>query len=146
MKKYILTLLILLLTLGFSFGQRTGERYDPEKLKAARIAFITTRLDLTPSQAEKFWPLYNRFSDTRENSLREMSKLSDTKSSEISEVDAKKRVENRLVIQRRLIEEEQSFIADISKVISYNQILKLNGISRDFTRQLYQRQRRGNQN
>jgi hypothetical protein len=146
MKKYILTLSILLLTLGFSFAQRTGERYDPEKLQAARIAFITTRLDLTPSQAEKFWPLYNRFSDTRGNSLREMSKLSDTKSSEISEVDAKKRVENRLVIQRRLIEEEQSFIADVSKVISYNQILKLNGISRDFTRQLYQRQRRGNQN
>jgi hypothetical protein len=146
MKKYILTLLVSLLTLSFSFAQRTGERYDPEKLQAARIAFITTRLDLTPSQAEKFWPLYNRFSDTRETNLHEMSKLSDTNSEEISEADAKSRIENRLVIQRKLIEGEQTFISDVSKVISYNQILKLNGISRDFTRQLYQRQRKGNQN
>lgn len=68
-----------------------------------------------------------------------MSKLSDTNSEEISEADAKKHIENRLVIQRKLIEGEQTFISDVSKVISYNQILKLNDISRDFIPQISQR-------
>ena len=29
------------------------------KLDAARIALITERLNLTPDQAQAFWPLYN---------------------------------------------------------------------------------------
>lgn len=30
-----------------------------ERLESYRIAFFTQRLKLTPSEAEKFWPLYN---------------------------------------------------------------------------------------
>src|SRR6478735_12646756 len=37
-----------------------------EKIKAARIAFITERLGLTPAEAEKFWPVYREFSLKRE--------------------------------------------------------------------------------
>ncbi|MDG1276714.1 MAG: hypothetical protein P8O16_05490 [Algoriphagus sp.] len=144
MKKYVLTLSILLISLGFSFAQRSTERYDPEKLQAARIAFITTRLDLTPPQAEKFWPVFNQYSDMREALLKEMSALSDSRNGQITESDAKKRVEQRFEIQKKLLTYEEKFVADISKVISYNQILALNGLARDFTRQLYQRQRKEN--
>jgi hypothetical protein len=144
MKKYALTLSILLISLAFSFAQRPTERYDPEKLQAARIAFITTRLDLTPPQAEKFWPVFNQYSDMREALLKEMSALSDSRNGQITESDAKKRVEQRFEIQKKLLTHEEKFVADISKVISYNQILALNGLARDFTRQLYQRQRKEN--
>jgi len=144
MKKYLLILSILLISFGFSFAQRPTERYDPEKLQAAKIAFITTRLDLTPDQAEKFWPIFNQYSDTRDGLLKEMSALSDRKGASITEAEAKKRVEARFGIQKKLLVSEEKFVADISKVISYNQILRLNGLTRDFTRQLYQRQRTEN--
>ncbi len=36
-----------------------------EKIKAARIGLITQRLSLTPEQAEKFWPIYNEFTQKR---------------------------------------------------------------------------------
>lgn len=141
MKKYTLTLAIFLFTIGLGFAQRPGERYDPEKLQAARIAFMTSRLDLKPEQAEKFWPVYNQFNDNREGNLKEMSKLSDLRSGEISESEAKKRIEQRFEIQRRMLAEEEKYMAEMSKIISYNQILKLHGIARDFTRTVYQRQR-----
>ena len=32
-----------------------------EMIQAKKIAFFTEYLDLTPSEAEKFWPLYNSF-------------------------------------------------------------------------------------
>ncbi len=32
-----------------------------DKVDAQRTAFITTKLSLTPSEAEKFWPIYNEF-------------------------------------------------------------------------------------
>jgi hypothetical protein len=70
-----------------------------------------------------------------------MSKLSDLRSGEISESEAKKRIEQRFEIQRRMLAEEEKYMAEMSKIISYNQILKLNGIVRDFTRTVYQRQK-----
>ena len=36
-----------------------------EKIKAARIAFITERLELTPEEAERFWPVYREFTNKR---------------------------------------------------------------------------------
>ncbi len=139
MKKYILTLAIFFFVIGIGFAQR--QSYDPEKLQAARIAFITSRLDLKPEQAEKFWPIYNQFNDSREANLKTMSKLSDLRNGEISEAEAKKRIDQRFEIQRKMIAEEEKYLSEMSKVISYNQILKLNGIARDFTRTVYQRQR-----
>lgn len=41
---------------------------DSEKLTAYKIAFFTRNLNLTPAEAEKFWPLYNDYS-ARKNKL-----------------------------------------------------------------------------
>ena len=35
------------------------------KLDAARIALITERLNLSPEQAQAFWPLYNEYAEQR---------------------------------------------------------------------------------
>ena len=51
---------------GQGIGQNAG---DNEKLTAYKIAFFTQRLDLTPAEAEKFWPLYNDFSARRNKLL-----------------------------------------------------------------------------
>ena len=51
---------------GQGMGQNAG---DNEKLTAYKIAFFTQRLDLTPAEAEKFWPLYNDFSARRNKLL-----------------------------------------------------------------------------
>lgn len=34
-----------------------------EKIEALRVAFISQQLNLTPQEAEKFWPVYNQFRD-----------------------------------------------------------------------------------
>ena len=39
----------------FNKGNRT------EKVQALKIAFITQKLELTSDQAQKFWPVYNRY-------------------------------------------------------------------------------------
>jgi len=36
-----------------------------ERLDAYKIAFFTKRLNLTSQEAEKFWPVYNGFQDTK---------------------------------------------------------------------------------
>lgn len=75
--KKILYLVIAVLLAGSHtlYGQRPGQgtgqgmgQGDSEKLTAYKIAFFTQHLDLTPAEAEKFWPVYNDFS-ARKNKL-----------------------------------------------------------------------------
>ena len=54
-------------------AQEPGKKPGPdfEKYNAMRIAFITERLDLTPEEAEKFWPVYNEFQDRKGQIMKE---------------------------------------------------------------------------
>lgn len=138
MKKLYITLVVLFLSTSL-YAQR--ERINRDQLEAAKIAFITTRLDLTSEQAEKFWPIFNEFNNLKNQSLKEIARLSND-IDQNSEEEAMAKLMKRLEIQGELIQQERAFIDKASSVLSYNQILKLNRINRDFTRQLYQRQRR----
>ena len=57
MKNYLLLLLFLLGTATMSYGQNN----PGERIQALKIAFITQRLQLTPAEAEKFWPVYREY-------------------------------------------------------------------------------------
>lgn len=141
MRKYTILIILSFIVIGTSLAQRPGDRYDREKLEAARVAFITSRLDLKPDQAEKFWPIFNVFNDAREKNLKEMSELGRVKDIEISESEAKARITKKFEIQRKMIVDEEKFVRDLSSVLTYNQIIQLNGLSREFARHIYQRRK-----
>ncbi|WP_339876687.1 hypothetical protein [uncultured Algoriphagus sp.] len=141
MRKYTILVILFFIVIGTSLAQRPGDRYDREKLEAARVAFITTRLDLKPEQAERFWPIFNVFNDAREKNLKEMSELGRVKDIEISESEAKARISKKFEIQRKMILDEEKFVRDLSSVLTYNQIIQLNGLSREFARHIYQRRK-----
>jgi hypothetical protein len=68
----LIVMMVATLSLGAQGqGQGLGQgalQGDGEKLTAYKIAFFTKNLNLTPAEAEKFWPLYNDFS-ARKNKL-----------------------------------------------------------------------------
>lgn len=60
MKKIIIAILFLSATLTV-FAQGHEKK---DQIKALKIAYITDRLDLTTSEAQKFWPIYNTYNET----------------------------------------------------------------------------------
>ncbi len=129
---------------SLAFAQRNGQPVDPERLQAARIAYITTRISLKTEQAEKFWPLFNSFTESRDASMRTMGELSRGVES-MSEEEAKSRIQQKLQIQQKLVQDEKIFVAEAAKVLTYKQLLLLQNIAKEFNRHLYERGReRGN--
>ena len=59
--KYVTIYVILVLFSSAAFAQNPNR----EKLTAYKIAFFTRKLNLTPHEAEKFWPLYNDYQDRK---------------------------------------------------------------------------------
>jgi len=62
MKRAIIFLTALVFMSVSNGSSQTPSR---EKLEAYRIAFFTRRLNLTPQEAEKFWPVYNEFQNKK---------------------------------------------------------------------------------
>jgi hypothetical protein len=54
MKKFVLYTFLILS--GFSIRAQNGNR-----LEALKIAYITNKMDLSPEEAQKFWPIYNQY-------------------------------------------------------------------------------------
>ncbi|MEO8765765.1 MAG: hypothetical protein ABI416_15805 [Ginsengibacter sp.] len=88
MKKYILIVLVMLGSLsGIKAQDGDGDNTRAEKIQALKIAFITNKLQLTPGEAQKFWPVYNQY----DNEIRRLPKGGDVITSEQKLVDIRKK-------------------------------------------------------
>lgn len=61
-------LMFLLALSGLTFSSQAQEKNENweekrEAIKAMKVGFITQRLELTPQEAEKFWPVYNQLEE-----------------------------------------------------------------------------------
>lgn len=72
MKRGLIVLLVLAI---FTFSDALAQNQGREKLDAYRIAFFTKKLNLTPQEAEKFWPVYNEFQNKRNSIQTERMQL-----------------------------------------------------------------------
>jgi hypothetical protein len=60
--KRILAIVLFSFTAFSSLKAQDNDRAQRmEKIQALKVAFITQKLSLTPDEAQRFWPIYNRY-------------------------------------------------------------------------------------
>jgi len=104
-----------------------------EKIKAARIGLITQRLGLTPEQAEKFWPIYNEFTQKRTD-LKQQYKDAE-KNINPNKPDPKQEqalVDLGLKLKQDELTLEKDYSGKLMSVITAQQLLNLRQAERDF--------------
>lgn len=139
--KKILPILFLLLSFNF-YAQSDNFKDKKEQIRAMKVAFFTTELDLTPSEAEKFWPIYNIF-DERQFELRHQKmkgyfKRMQGDNSKLSEKDASILLDQIQDNEDELYSLRKKFIINIKDVLPSLKILKLRKAEEDFNRKLLQ--------
>lgn len=79
MKKYILIIVVLIGTIGMAQGPEDDRdnhrRMNKEKIEALAVAYITEQLELTPDEAGKFWPVFNKLREKRHSLERKKKAL-----------------------------------------------------------------------
>lgn len=65
MQKMIITIGLFLFIAGAFAQPGKGKHEDFEKYKAMKVSFMTEKLELTPQEAQQFWPIYNEFEKKR---------------------------------------------------------------------------------
>lgn len=137
MIRYTFMPIVILLTTVGSFAQ---SKEAMKRIESARIALITERLELSPTQAEKFWPVYREFNQKRmilRKELRNTRKGVDR--SKLSEEESKKLMAKSLDIKQKELNLEKEYTKRFQKVISTQQILRLRNAEKDFQQMLLRR-------
>ncbi|MEO6894350.1 MAG: hypothetical protein ABI136_04890 [Ginsengibacter sp.] len=87
MKRYLLIIIVTFGCISLTMAQKENGR---EKIQALKVAFISQKLHLTPSEAEKFWPVYNQY-DGEIRQLRSTKKNGDVLDNEQKVLDIRKK-------------------------------------------------------
>lgn len=129
---------LLLCTSGYA-QMRRGER-----VHALKVGYITDKVNLTSSQAEKFWPVYNNYENDLRDIRQKYVRQYKSKTKDFSEEEARKYVEDDLDYQAELIDLKRKYKPEFLKVISAQQLADLYVAEREFRQMLIQklRQRR----
>lgn len=141
MKQQIILLALLVQTFSWMITYGQGPDMPPpppdaktrQRIEAARAAVITDQLNLTPEQAQKFWPIYNEYSQKREILRREFfeerKKIDPSKPNPENE---QKVFNLGLDIRQRELNLEKEYSSRMMGVISGQQMMKLRTAERNF--------------
>lgn len=129
-------LLVLFFMMAVTF-QVTGQNKEKhrEKIKALKTAYITEGLNLTPQEAQKFWPVYNDFEKKRRALYRR--EHADIQSIECyTEEKAKNKLQEYVDIEREDYLIKKKFYEDLRKILPATRILQLKKVEDEFNRKL----------
>jgi hypothetical protein len=111
-----------------------------KKIEAARIGLITERLGLTAEQAEKFWPLYNEYTEKVKEFRRELvTARQGVDLSTATEAEKRMLIEKGLKLKEMESTIERDYSERLLRVISSQQMLGLKKAEDDFREMLLQR-------
>ena len=121
MKKYLLIILLIIVGLSRVNAQ------NGEKIKALKIAFITQKLQLTPEEAQRFWPVYDQYEN------------------EIKALQMDRNQETALENEEKLLNVRKKYLGSFQKVIGPDKTNQLFNAERDFRTILIRRLQNRNQ-
>ena len=141
MKTLIFKITLFLFVVAACFPAFSQDRHHPSKerlqnIQNAKIAFITEKLNLTPEQSQKFWPIYNQLENERE-ALREKSRTLRNENLEaMTDAEIRTALDNRLKWRQSELNLDKQYLERFLRVISVRQLATLYRSEREFTRVL----------
>lgn len=138
-KKYItLSWLVLLWLIPTCIWAQDLE--NREQIKALKVSFLTTELQMSPEEAQRFWPLYHQYDDQRfELHRRRKALMQQFRNLSVKEMDDKEA--ERLLAQMERLDDEyydnrKKMLAALRPIMSSKRILQLKKAEDDFNRKL----------
>lgn len=139
-KKTGLYLIIFFTIINFVEAQQNGH----QNLKLLKTSFITAAINLTPKEAEKFWPVYNMYSNEiqslkikQETSVKQKIRLVGGVDN-LTDEDAKILLDIFITTEKQISDNEIKLVQELSKIISAKKIVALKKAERDFNRRILQ--------
>ena len=139
MKKLCILLLFILFT---SFQLHAQHHERRERMKAIKTAYLTEKLNLSSQEAEKFWPIYNKyereiFGYKVQKPRKELKRVQELEASgALDESRAEKSLETLFQYESELALTKKKMFQELQGILSSDRILKLYRAELDFNKKL----------
>lgn len=146
MKKTIVLIfaMTLFLCLG-SYAQRGGNHGDFEKYKSQKIAFITEKINLSPTEAQNFWPVYNQMEKDRmtiQSQRRELEQKTRDENIKMTDQEIIKITRDIASTFRKEADISASYNEKFLKILSPQKVLQLYRAENQFRAHLFDQYRK----
>lgn len=144
MKNNLLKTLVCLLFCTSIYAQRSPDRErrkeQIERVQAAKVGFLSDKVKLTEKQAQKFWPIYNDYSESRRELFKKIrTKIRDGRSEGMSDLEKSKLLDETMLLKEKDLSMQKAFKSKILNVISIDQYINLLSAEKEFNQLMIQR-------
>lgn len=126
MKKFITFLLALFFAGNIIVNAQDDDRAD--RFRAQRVSFLTERMKLTSAEAQRFWPVYNEFSEKRDKINLEKIKLNRYVAqfaNTVSDKEANELSVKFLTLENQEVQLREDYHKKFTSIISARKVLLL---------------------
>ena len=143
MKTALLTLVTIIGFTGTSIAQ-PGPKHEEkkEKVEAMKIGFITQQMNLTPEEAQKFWPVYNQMNNEIENlhKERQLSRENVKDNFEtMTDPEFEKLINDELASRQKEFDIQKKYVAQFKAVVSIKKVAQFYRAEEQFKRKLLEK-------
>ncbi len=135
-------LITIIVAVFFITSSLTAQYDKHENLKAYKTAYITQQLDLSPKEAEKFWPIYNVYQKEMFQLKVLKIRAAQKKIRDKGGIDALNDDESQQLLadliqnEQALVKTKKELYNSLKKVISAKKTLKLYRAEHEFNKKL----------
>ena len=135
MRKTTLFLLTCIAAMNIATAQ-TPKEQKIERIKALKVAYITEQLNLEPVQAEKFWPVYNKFEQEKWQMRKEFITKFKNDNPASTPHAAREYIDANLDYQEQELELKKKYKDELLKTITPEQLVQLYRSEKGFRQML----------
>jgi len=130
--------LIVFTSINFAFSQK-GPNYlkKKEMIETQKVAFITKYLDLSTTEAQSFWPVYNEYVTAKETLFtKHKGNIINKKVDEMTDTEAETLVNQQIVQAQEMLDIRKTYLIKYKEVLPIKKLAKLNEAEREFKKSL----------
>lgn len=142
MKNKITYILLFLISFHLGWGQQNDAR--KEQIKSLKIAFLSQKLALTSDEAEKFWPIYNKYEEKILAIKLEQLKQKRAGKNATNE-EALKLLEKNEEMDYEVLALKKKMRAELIPVIGAEKVITLEKLEHEFRKKLMEKMKEQNQ-
>lgn len=133
---FTLALSTSLISQGFGNDIDNDERRDKieSRIESKKIAFITQKLDLSPQEAQQFWPVYNEYQDKLKDARNRNNQ--ELNEDNLTEKDAENFLDNLLGWEQLEIDLKKEYFNKLKGIVGSKKVARLYILEKEFREEL----------
>jgi hypothetical protein len=135
---YILFFLVLTWVCTDSYGQNPVTKKS-ETLQQQKMAFFNDKLQLSPAESTKFWPIYNDYQNRRDKITRDRNTLMqyfESNQANMNEKEASELIQKYIAFQKQETELLDSYTSKFREFLPAKKVMQIYQVELDFKKWL----------